>query len=245
MIQSFLKMKVLKKYLRYNHHPYMKVSGIFSLLKYYNRWLTFKKPQRTALEAQLPWINFEAIDFLKDILTPNMKVFEYGTGGSSIFFAKNVLQVIGIEHDDLWFQRVKDCVEKEKINNFTGLLLPPVKVAGTNSAADYADPKSYFSSDEKYLNRYSFFDYASSIDSYEDSYFDIVSIDGRARPSCIKHAVAKIKVGGYLLLDNSDREYYTRQMSIELQNFEKVFERFGPGPFNDVFWGTTFYKKIR
>jgi hypothetical protein len=61
-------------------------------------------------------------------------------------------------------------------------------------------------------------DYVKSIEDYPDGYFDLVVVDGRARPSCILHSMQKVKVNGILLLDNADRSYY-------LHPFPELFEK--------------------
>ena len=70
-----------------------------------------------------------------------------------------------------------------------------------------ADPDSYVSGDPAYAGM-SFHHYASSIDRYPDGSFDAILIDGRSRPSCFKHAKSKLKSGGFLILDNSETDYY-------------------------------------
>jgi len=36
-----------------------------------------------------------------------MKIFEYGSGNSTLWWAKQVKQVVACEHDLLWFQQIK------------------------------------------------------------------------------------------------------------------------------------------
>lgn len=50
--------------------------------------------------------------------------------------------------------------------------------------------------------------YVEAINTYSDNYFDFVFIDGRARNGCVIASLPKIKNGGYLMLDNSDRPEY-------------------------------------
>lgn len=38
----------------------------------------------------LPWINYPAIEFLQKNLETNHKIFEFGGGASTLFFAKRV-----------------------------------------------------------------------------------------------------------------------------------------------------------
>src|SRR5262245_18982304 len=59
---------------------------------------------KTSLDLELPWFSYAAIDFLEDYLEPNMSVCEYGSGGSTLFFAKRTRSVFSIENDPRWFE---------------------------------------------------------------------------------------------------------------------------------------------
>lgn len=54
----------------------------------------------------IPWMPYACIDFLDDRLSKNMRVFEYGCGGSTEWFAERVDEVISVEHDNDWANRV-------------------------------------------------------------------------------------------------------------------------------------------
>jgi hypothetical protein len=69
-------------------------------------------------------------------------------------------------------------------------------------------------------------------------------VDGRARKACIVHAIPKIKQGGYLIIDNSDRNYYFEQNEIlfDKEKWESIhFE--GPVPYSFDFSKTSFFKR--
>jgi len=55
----------------------------------------------------IPWMNFSVVGFLAERLTNDLKVFEYGSGHSTYFFAKKVKQVTSVECDVKWFRTVK------------------------------------------------------------------------------------------------------------------------------------------
>lgn len=55
-----------------------------------------------------------------------------------------------------------------------------------------------------------FDDYVAVVDRYPDATFDLVIVDGRARVNCAIRALPKVKPGGMLLLDDSDRPRYRR-----------------------------------
>jgi len=235
--------KDIRTYLRNNKNDEIKVTSFVNLLKFYFSWVRLKKGNRTALVDRQPWITFGAREYLKNIIHSKMKVFEFGSGGSTLYFLDNVSELVSVEHDKAWFNLVQSQLKNVKLSTFTGLLALPILIEEPIENPNYGDPEMYLSSDIGFLNKYSFIDYVSCIDKYPNEYFDIVSVDGRARPSCIKHSLSKIKTNGYLMLDNSDRKYYIEYLKNELNAFEKVFETFGPGPYNSSFWSTTFYKK--
>src|SRR4051812_28959184 len=43
---------------------------------------------KTPLDLEIPWFSYSAVDFLESFLQPSMTVCEYGSGGSTLFFAK-------------------------------------------------------------------------------------------------------------------------------------------------------------
>ncbi|WP_430446965.1 MAG: FkbM family methyltransferase [Pseudomonas piscis] len=55
----------------------------------------------------IPWITYPAIDFLASRVNRNMKVFEYGSGNSTLWWAKRVGAVSSVEHDFSWYEKVK------------------------------------------------------------------------------------------------------------------------------------------
>ena len=61
-----------------------------------------------ATGAPLPWITYPAIEFIKRRIQPSMSVFEYGSGGSTIWWANRVREVISVEHDRDWFEKVRE-----------------------------------------------------------------------------------------------------------------------------------------
>lgn len=54
----------------------------------------------------IPWITYPAIEFLTRRIHKEMSVFEYGCGGSTLWWASRVKEVISIEHDKDWYQKI-------------------------------------------------------------------------------------------------------------------------------------------
>ena len=87
----------------------------------------------------MPWITFAAITYLKQVLSPDMRVFEYGTGGSTLFFARRVAEVISVEHDPVWYEQLREIIENRNINNTHVQLIEPCPEASTQAQAANPD----------------------------------------------------------------------------------------------------------
>lgn len=185
----------------------------------------------------IPWLVYDAVDYIEPFLFKGMNVFEYGSGASTLYWRNHGANVVSVEHDVDWYLKVRRHVRKD--NGIRYYLIEPTYDGVTD--IDPAEPFQY-GSEDKAWEGYEFFDYASSIETYPNDYFDLVVVDGRARPSCIAHSVSKINEGGFLILDNSDRDYYLAKTKEFLTGFTKnVF--YGNGPFNSVAWTTSVYRR--
>jgi hypothetical protein len=203
--------------------------------KHLLRWLRSRDPNYV-LDAEIPWLTFDAVDELLKRLPPNPVVFEYGSGGSTLFWLKHGARCTSVEHDAQWF-----ALMRQRIGNNDRLdyrLIPP-DVEPVSVDADPADPRAYRSADVAFANQ-TFRNYARQIDKFPNQHFDVVLIDGRARPSCLMHSVPKVKRGGLLILDNAEREYYTARTREYFPDFtHEAF--YGAGPTTRAFWRTDFY----
>ena len=146
------------------------------------------------VELGVPWWTYDAIDKIEEFLAgkPNAKVFEYGSGASTIWLAKRSQHVTSIEHDPSWNKIVT-----ERLNQFSNvdakLILPDFEY----------DPK--FRSNK--VKRKSFKNYVKSIENKGEK-FDLIIIDGRARVACLSIAFSCLARGGLIVFDNSLRKEY-------------------------------------
>lgn len=210
--------------------------------KYFLQWRGSLQNGASSVSDELPWITFETINFLKKTLRPSFKIFEYGGGGSTLFFIKRVHSVVTVEHDKEWFKKLEQLIQNKNTTNWTGFFIEPGKGDLINNP-DAANPEHYSSLD-KASNGSNYKNYAIAIDNYADSYFDLVLVDGRSRPSCIKHTLPKIRKGGFLILDNSDRAYYLVFFKELLEkNFNCIIDDFGPSPYSKDFTKTSVWVK--
>lgn len=204
------------------------------------RWICSLK-QNYLFDTPSPWLVFDAIDYIKPRLFKGMNVFEYSSGGSTLFWLYYGANVVSIEHDPQWNDFMRERLQSYKSIDYR--LITPEKIENKAQYDDPSDPDKYTSMWDPYKES-RFFNYVSQIDTFPDQYFDIISIDGRARPSCIKHSISKIKLGGMIILDNSDRDYYFLKTDQYFKNFSKI-EFFGVGPQNDTIWKTNIYTRMK
>jgi predicted O-methyltransferase YrrM len=178
-----------------------------------------------------------------------MRIFEYGSGGSTIYLAKKGERIVSVEHDAQWYQAVNENLKRYQISNVEYILKVPLKK--DTAIRDPADPYSYSSGFKRQLQGsgfkkefqgMDFSEYVKTIDNFEDHYFDVILIDGRARSSCIMHSVNKVKSNGVIILDNSDRKRYTFAQ-IKYLSYYKCKRYFGICPYKIKPEETAIYSK--
>lgn len=140
------------------------------------------------------WLPYKALRIL-ELINKDAKVFEWGSGASTVWLAKRFASIISIEHDPFWHHSVKRIVEDYKFQNI-GLKLIMARESRSPRIA---------SSREGYRNL-DFFEYVMSIDDHDK--FDLIVIDGRARVACLERALNHLNEGGIVLLDNVQRRRY-------------------------------------
>jgi hypothetical protein len=195
------------------------------------------------LEEPSPWITFSAIDFVKNWLQQrkDIRIFEYGSGGSTLFWGKYASLVVSIEHDQKWYTLMKRYLNSNSVYDYR--FRPPEKINGDITLQlERSDPNNY-STDDLELKNFTFQNYVTQIDCFPDCYFDIILIDGRSRPACIVHSLLKVKEGGLIIVDNADRTYYLHETKKYFSNFkEHVFV--GATPCNTWFCQTNIFECI-
>ena len=169
--------------------------------RFFPRWIRSFGLSRDSVRNGLPWLPFGLIEWLDVYLKPDMTVFEFGSGGSTIFMAQRVKTLISVEHNRAWYQKVLPELQKRGLLNVTYLLREPV-ASGTTAPKEYWDN---YGSD--YANM-SFAPYVKAIEDYPDRSFDLILVDGRSRKFCLEHAIGKTRPGGFIVMDNSSTPEY-------------------------------------
>jgi hypothetical protein len=71
-------------------------------------WLRSRKRGRS-LDARgepIPWFTYPAVDFIKQLDLKDLTVFEYGSGFSTLFWAKRAKRVVSVETEKEWLEEI-------------------------------------------------------------------------------------------------------------------------------------------
>jgi predicted O-methyltransferase YrrM len=87
--------------------------------------------------------------------------------------------------------------------------------------------------------------YAEAINEFPHIEFGLVIVDGRDRVECIKAAIPRLKSGGLLVLDNSERDEYKDGIAL-MEGWNRIhFEQHSPDKYGFTYpgWTTTIFFK--
>jgi len=147
-------------------------------------------------------------------LKPNYVMFEWGSGGSTLYFPQFVKKYISIEHQMHWFRHIRNNLRRYKdINNKITLKYIP-----QNMDYDYED-KNW---------KYEWFkDYIDSIETFGINKYDVVLIDGenRTRGFCAEKALDYIDKNSIVFI----HDYYVRSKIHYIESYYDVIEKIEDG----------------
>src|ERR1039457_5493474 len=85
--------------------------------KYLPGYLQTNLLSKQPLYLELAWFSYATIDFLQSFFRPQMSVFEYGSGGSTLFFVNRVRPVLSPEDNATWLENVRRRLTGVSLNN--------------------------------------------------------------------------------------------------------------------------------
>lgn len=150
------------------------------------------------IRLDVPWWTYDAIGEVEDFLgfRRDARVFEWGSGASTVWLAKRAGSVASIDHDAPWIEFSRPRLAE--LGNATVELVP--------ADAKPSPDRRFHSGKAGYRGR-SFKAYAEAIHRFPGK-FDLIVIDGRARAACLAEAVNRLAEGGMIVFDNSHRRRY-------------------------------------
>ena len=171
----------------------------------------FFEPKPWPLTEATPWMCDPAVEQLEKLVRPGARILEWGSGGSSIFFAEQGADVICIEHDRSWARLVRSELDRRGLSE-------PVTVNHIDLTANYV-----------------------AVVDRLDGRFDLVVVDGRRRVECVDRARNRVAAGGWLVLDDSDRQAYSLAVE-QMVGWHKLVLK-GPRPQTKDDPQTTFWQR--
>lgn len=176
--------------------------------------------RHSPVELELPWFSYGAIDFLEKFLRKDMHVFEFGSGGSTLFFARRCKSVTSVEEDGRWLALVSKRVAEQNLGNVRLQYIP----FDFHSAIDFETS-----------------DYLKAV---RQTRAEVIVVDGtdwtyRIRPVCFRVAEEQIAPGGIIIVDDSWR--YAQLHQTNHARRVEVFESTGPARFGVTSTDVYFY----
>jgi len=133
------------------------------------------------LHPERPWLTPAANAYLDALIRPSDRGLEWGSGRSTLWFARRLDQLTSVESDSSWYERVRRGLDRHDLGN-----------------VDYRfarlEPR-----DEPERSPY-----VNVAQEFEDRSLDFVLVDGDYREHCALGILPKISPGGILVLDNSN-----------------------------------------
>lgn len=174
---------------------------------YIKPYLTNYISPKAPVDLELPWFAYSVIQFLDETVRSKMLVYEYGSGGSTLYFARRCARVVSIEDDLDWHDRVSRIIHDRRIAN----------VDLRFCATDLTSVEAFRAS--------------SYADCLPEEPADIIVVDGseltvQVRPLCFEIAETRVKSGGMIIVDDSWR--YTDLRRRNRAKKVRVFKSVGP-----------------
>lgn len=174
-----------------------------------------------------PWLSPTSILFFKKYLEKDMVGAEFGSGSSTLFFAPRISKLYSVEHNEEWYHLINE--------KLTGINCSNVdyRFVVQNDKSDFVDDVFDLEEKRDFEIRRDYVNYFRALNDIQDHSLDFAIVDGRARTECCHEILPKIKKGGILILDNSERKRYELVFE-QLKNYE-MYETTN-GLTNTTFW---------
>lgn len=161
-------------------------------------------------------------DRILEAITPGSRVLEWGSGGSTVWFADRLpagAMLTSVEHDPAWHAQVARAIGRRE--NVRLLLKPAAGPLGRNATAEEEDPAPL----------------QSFIHAVDGEKFDVILVDGYARSACMRAAADLLAPGGTLFLHDAQRPWYDQAKALFAEDGHIGSCPDYPGP--HLWWAST------
>lgn len=186
------------------------------------RYAIFRRMNKPA-----PWLSPTSILFFKKYLKSEMVGAEFGSGSSTLFFAPRISKLYSVEHNKEWYDSICNKLKESGLNNVD------YRFVLQNEKDDFKNASFHLEDSGDYEVRRDYVNYFRALNDIEDATLDFAIVDGRARTECCMEILPKIKKGGILILDNSERDRYNPVFN-KMKN-ESIYKTTN-GLTNTTFW---------
>lgn len=125
-----------------------------------------------------PWLTRQVVEILEDWIQPLDVGHEWGSGRSTVWFARRIKELTSVEHHPQWGDIVQKMLLEERVAD--------------KISYNLIEQNNYLASD----------DYVNVVNNHSDESLDFCLVDGILRDRCALSALSKIKPGGILIIDN-------------------------------------------
>lgn len=126
-----------------------------------------------------PWLTPQANELLNSWIRDTDSGLEFGSGRSTVWFARRCGKLTSVEHNPDWYQAVTKRLNEQQLINVDYHLFPRIDDADSRSS-QYVKVAERFGSGE----------------------LDFVLVDGIYRDACVAAVLDKIRRDGILIIDN-------------------------------------------
>jgi len=166
------------------------------------------------VSLDIPWWTYGAIDVVQEHLQSlggRARVFEFGSGASTVWLARRSAEVHSVEHDESYARIMRRVlVEADAMDMVDLHEVPPTRSA-------HPQVRSGRPGDDG-------LDFAGYVDTLAQvgGSFDVICVDGRARVDCALAALKHLAPEGILVWDDSQRPRYAsgiRRTALKVHRF--------------------------
>jgi len=138
---------------------------------------------------EIPHLAPVVIKMMDEYLIQSMNVFEWGSGGSTLWISRRVSAIHSVEANSHWYDFLSEKIKKEGITNITIDYQPEIFIKLHNKTDRDREKENL--------------DYVKAIEKHHTK-FDLIIVDGivNLRNKCLEKALYYIKPGGRIIFDD-------------------------------------------